>query len=43
MLDYFIDNLYNKYNIIYMGTPDLHHEKTIMPNPDPKLRQWAAS
>lgn len=42
MLDYFIDNLTKKYNVIYMGFEQFHDQKTFRPNPDPSLREWAA-
>jgi hypothetical protein len=42
MLDYFIDNLSKRYNLIYMGAKDFHDIRTYKPDPDPQLRDWAA-
>lgn len=42
MLDYFIDNLSKRYNLIYMGAKDFHDIRTYKPDPDPSLREWAA-
>jgi len=42
MLDYFIKNLSNDYNLVFMGAKEFHNIKTYKPNPDPNLREWAA-
>ena len=42
MLDYFIKNLSEKYNLIFMGAKEFHNIKTYKPDPDPSLREWAA-
>jgi len=42
MLDYFIDNLTKKYNVIFMGAKEFYNIKTYKPEPDPNLREWAA-
>lgn len=42
MVNYFIDNLSNDYNLIFMGAKEFHNLKTYKPNPDPNLRVWSA-
>ena len=42
MLNYFIDNLSNNYNLIFMGAKEFHDDKMYKPDPDPTLRDWAA-
>jgi ADP-heptose:LPS heptosyltransferase len=42
MIDYFIKNLSNHYNLIFMGAKEFHNIKTYKPDPDPNLREWAA-
>ena len=42
MIDYFIKNLSEKYNLIFMGAKEFHDIKTYKPDPDPKLREWMA-
>ena len=42
MIDYFIKNLSNDYNLIFMGAKEFHNIKTYKPDPDPNLREWAA-
>ena len=42
MLDYFFDKLSKKYNLIFMGAKDFHDVRAYKPDPDPKLREWAA-
>jgi hypothetical protein len=42
MIDYFIKNLSEKYNLIFMGAKELHDIRTFKPDPDPKMREWMA-
>jgi len=42
MIDYFLDNLSGKYNLIFMGAKEFHDVKTYKPDPDPQLREWMA-
>ena len=42
LLNYLIDNLAKRYNMIYLGAHEFHNEKTFKPDPDPHLREWAA-
>ena len=42
MLDYFIKNLSEKYNLIFMGAKEFHNIKTYKPDPDPQMREWMA-
>lgn len=42
MLDYFINQLSNDYNLIYMGAKEFHNIKTYKPDPDPQMREWMA-
>jgi ADP-heptose:LPS heptosyltransferase len=42
MIDYFIKNLSNDYNLIFMGAKEFHNIKTYKPDPDPNLREWTA-
>jgi hypothetical protein len=42
MIDYFIKNLSDDYNLIFMGAKEFHNIKTYKPDPDPNLREWAA-
>lgn len=42
MIDYFIDNLSEKYNLIFMGAKEFHNSKTHKPSPDPNMREWMA-
>ena len=42
MLDYFIKNLSEKYNLIFMGAKEFHNVKTYKPDPDPQMREWMA-
>lgn len=40
MLDYFIENLAKRYNLIFMGAKEFHDTRTYKPDPDPNLREW---
>ena len=42
MINYFIENLSGKYNLIFMGAKEFHNVKTYKPDPDPQLREWMA-
>ena len=42
MIDYFLENLSGKYNLIFMGAKEFHDVKTYKPDPDPQLREWMA-
>ena len=42
MIDYFLENLSGKYNLIFMGAKEYHDIKTYKPDPDPHLREWMA-
>jgi len=43
MIDYFIENLSGKYNLIFMGAKEFHNNiKTYKPDPDPQMREWMA-
>ena len=42
MISYFIKNLSEKYNLIFMGAKEFHNVKTYKPDPDPQMREWMA-
>jgi uncharacterized protein (UPF0262 family) len=42
MIDYFIENLSGKYNLIFMGPKEFHDTRTFRPDPDPHMREWMA-
>jgi hypothetical protein len=42
MIDYFIKNLSDKYNLIFMGAKEFYNTKTYKPDPDPGMREWMA-
>ena len=42
MINYFINNLSEDYNLIFMGAKELHNIKTYKPDPDPQMREWMA-
>jgi hypothetical protein len=42
MLDYFINELSNNYNLIFLGAKQFHDVRTYKPDPDPNLREWTA-